>query len=413
MRQSESIKRIKAQLAGQKRGRRFIDYRESGSYARKLEALVCEIDRLVEDPRLGVELVAAFIETDSAVLGRADDSNGSIGDVYSTDACDIFLRYATQCKDKAWLCDLLLRLYEHDEYCVRDSLIANAACFLPEPMLRGLVDEFWSLAEQMSDDYQRFHWLLGIEAIARQLKDARLFEQACLAKWPELPTTGCLDIAEVHFESGDANSALKWLERVPHDETFKADERDRLLLKITVELGFRDKAEEVAWRIFRRCRDGDTLELLLKVVGPEKREQIIHGETEAILRLAELSYSDVVFLIDMERLDDAERCVTERYEQLDGDYYTQLLPWAKVFETHGRPIVTCLIYRALLASILGRGQSRYYHHGVRYLRKLDELAPKVSDWGELVSHPEYMSNLLLDHKRKVSFWARYKQSLTD
>jgi len=79
----DAVKSIKSRLAGLKRRERFIDYRESGPYARKLENLLDEIDQIAESPRQGVELVAAFIQTDNAVLESADDSDGIVGDVYS------------------------------------------------------------------------------------------------------------------------------------------------------------------------------------------------------------------------------------------------------------------------------------------------------------------------------------------
>lgn len=412
MSESDSIKKIKARIAGLRRGRRFIDYRESGEYALKLESLLTSLESVLVEPRQGLELVAAFIETDGVVLGRADDSNGSIGDVYRIDACDLFLHYATQCDDKEWVCDLLLQLYEHDEFGVRDSLIATVAQFLPETLLRKLVGEFWLKTGKASGEYRNLHWLIGIEMIARQLKDARLFEKARLSMWPELSTAACSDIAEAYLESGDAGIALKWLEKVSPDDTFKDDERDRLLLKVCSELGNRDRAVETAWRIFRRCRHEETLSILMGVIGDGKREQIIDSEAEEILSSSELHHSDVDFLLVMKRIDEAERYVRERHEQLNGNYYPDLLKWAKQFEANGRTLVTSLIYRALLESILRRRKSTIYSHGVRYLRNLDLLASKVNDWKELPDHLEYKSQLHDEHKRKVSFWARYENRQT-
>ncbi|MCD6249550.1 MAG: hypothetical protein J7J98_04375 [candidate division Zixibacteria bacterium] len=405
----QSIRKIRAGIAGLKRGQWFIDYYESGEYSIKLESLLASIERVSVEPRQGVELVAAFIETDSAVLGRADDSNGSIGGVYRMDACDLFLHYATQCDDKAWLCDLLLHLYKHDEYGVRDSLIATSAHFLPEELLRKLVDEFWLMAGKASSEYQKQHWLLGIEMVARQLKDARLFEKAQCASSPQLPTAACFNIAEVYFESGEAGVALTWLEKVSPDETFMVDERDRLLLKIHRDQENIDKAEETAWRIFRRYRHKETLSMLMGVVGEDKREQIVEMEAVEILSSSDLDCSDVDFLFEMKRIDDAEQYVRERQEQLNGDYYPDLLTWAKQFEADEKSLVTILIYRALLDSILRRRKSKNYHHGVRYLRKLDLLATQVNDWKELPDHQEYKSRLLDEHKRKVSFWGRYNK----
>ena len=65
--------------------------------------------------------------------------------------------------------------------------------------------------------------------------------------------------------------------------------------------------------------------------------------------------------------------------------------------------------RALLDSILQRAQSKYYHHGVRYLRKLDHLALKIQDWQNLGSHEAYKAAVAEQHARKRSFWGQYGQ----
>jgi uncharacterized Zn finger protein len=66
-----------------------------------------------------------------------------------------------------------------------------------------------------------------------------------------------------------------------------------------------------------------------------------------------------------------------------------------------------VIYRALLESILSRAQSKYYHHGVRYLKKLEALAGKVDTWLTVQPHQTYMDELRQAHRRKSSFWSRY------
>ena len=408
MTNSDAVKSIKSRLTGLKRGRRFIDYYESGPYARQLERLLDEIDRTADDPRQGVELVAAFIQTDDAVLGRADDSDGSIGDVYRIFACDSFVRHASQCEDKEWLYNVVLKLSAEDEYGVRDSVIANAAEFFPESYLRRMVEEFWLLGEKEAGELKKYHWYLAIESIAKQLKDPELFERACRAKWPELPVAGHLDIAEVYFECGYPLVALQWLDKVSPEETFQLDEREELLLKILIELGEKRRAEEVAWRIFRRSRSKARLSLLLNVIGESEQERIVDSEIETILKSPTLDYVDASFLFEMERLADSERYLLKRSAQLNGDYYYQLLPWAKTFEKQERFLMASVIYRTLLESILRRAKSKYYTYGVRYLRKLDELAPKVIDWGRQPSHDDYKVNLRLEHKLKRSFWMRYE-----
>lgn len=405
--QSKTYKRLRAKIAAIKRSERFVDYYEAYSFANDLHMLVNEIEEQVDDPVEGARLVAAFIETDSAVFERSDDSDGFIGDVYRFDACEAFIEFAVNFRDKYLLEQIVFKLFCDDIYGIRHGLIDIAGEYLPESSLQSLVDNFWSQVDQSATEYDKRHWLGGIESIARQIKGAALFEKARLAMWPDLSTAACYDIAEVYFECGDPDTALEWLEKVPCEETFKTDERDRLLLRISVKLGNRIQAKETAWRIFRRYRNGETLALLLEIVGQEQHDQITNDEVNAILKDPELNYLDMDFIMEMGRFNEAEQYLTARYEQLDGDYYDMLLPWAKAFESCKRYRVASLIYRALIDSILRRGRSKAYYYGVKYLHKLDDLAPRVTDWGDFPDNEDCKLALRLDHKRKFSFWGRY------
>jgi hypothetical protein len=60
----------------------------------------------------------------------------------------------------------------------------------------------------------------------------------------------------------------------------------------------------------------------------------------------------------------------------------------------------------LLESILSRAQSRHYHHGVRYPKKLDGLAAKIGDWRGVLPHDEYKKALLAAYGRKRRFWSK-------
>ncbi|MEN6521628.1 MAG: DUF6880 family protein [Armatimonadota bacterium] len=404
---SENKKRFKAKLAGLKRARRFIDWRGASDFADELEQMLADLEAGVDDPKTGVEMVAAFFEADDPIFNRCDDSDGSVGDVFRGTACALFVHYASRCADKAWLVDKLMELYAEDEYGVRDVLLAAAHRFLPQESLRDLADRLWQRSQmERPDTYESRHWLLVLESVARQLKDAALYEKAQRAARPELSTSAQIDIAQVYLEAGDPQTALTWLERV-QGETFRSSDRDDLLLAVYRELGDKDKAAVVAWRIFRSYRSDDTLKTLLFVIGDSERERVIADELPVILSEKELSYSDVEFLIASGRIDEAETYLLSHADEFEGDYYTRLLPLAESMEKNRRWLAASLIYRALLNSILARAVSKYYHHGVKYLKKLDSLAGKVSDWKQFENHASYKSELSQIHGRKTSFWARY------
>jgi len=404
----EAKKRFKAKLTGLKRRRKFIDWRAAPDFARELEVILATLHEGVDDPRVGLELVGEFFACDHAVFERCDDSSGLIGDVFRYDARNLFVAYASKCTDKSLVCDLLLRLYEHDDYGVRTELVAKASEFLPQKELCALAAELWERAKgEPPDSYEAGKWWIGVELLARQMGDPGLFEKAKLTANPELSSPMCMQIAEVYLENDDPEMALFWMERVPSMDRFRVDARDRLLYSIYERLGDREKMTETAWRLFRNCRSRSTLDMLLQALGESERERVIEEQVEPIMGSATLSYDDAAFLVDMGRLDDAEEYLFSHRDRLDGDLYQFLLPLAKVLEEGGRSLGATLVYRSLLESILDRAQSRYYHHGVRYLRKLDALSPALKDWRGLPPHEEYKENLLEDHGRKRSFWSKY------
>lgn len=406
---TENIKRFKAKLAAIKRSRRFISWGESGGFARELEALLEDMKAGVEDPRMGAELVVAFYETDSGVLGNCDDSSGNVGDVFRFDAKELFVDYASRCADKKWLADLVFKLNRKDNYGLRDTLIHCASEYLQESDVRALIARIQKSADKERGEYEKRHWLLLIESLARQIKDAPLFEKTRIASWGTISTAALYDIAKVYMESGDARTALSWLEKIDSNDRYKDDDRDRLLLKIYGCLGLKGQQTDVAWRIFRRYRCKDSLDKLLAVIGEENRDAVVAGEVAAILADKSLRTTDADFLVELGFMDEVENYLLNRTDQLNGDFYDSLLPLAQAMENSGRSLAATALYRALLDSILQRAKTPTYAHGVRYLKKLGLLAKSVSDWRGFNDHDTYFHELRQNHGRKSSFWAKYGQ----
>jgi hypothetical protein len=403
----DRIKKFRAKLAALKRAKRFVGRRESYAVSHELEAMFAGLSKHLPDARKGVELVAAFYEADCKILDHCDDSDGTIGDVFRFTALEYFVHYGALCEDKDWLAALVLKLYSDDDYGVRDAPLDSATSYLPEHSLRGLVEQLWQRSARETVEHKKHHWLYGIESLAKQLRDGPLFEKACRALRPKLSTVARIDIARIYWQSGQPETALRWLDSIPLVDDFMIDRRDELLLEVCTSLGDRDRVDETAWRIFRRNRSRETLSELLEVVGKDQREQMIDREAELILVSPSFSHSDAGFLIDVDRLDEAEDYVLNRVGQLNGNFYTALLPLAEGMVKAGRLIAATVIYRALLESILARAISKYYTHGLRYLRKLDTLSLKIDDWGDVFTHENYKAELRRIHARKSSFWSRY------
>ncbi len=126
-----------------------------------------------------------------------------------------------------------------------------------------------------------------------------------------------------------------------------------------------------------------------------------------ILDDSELRLSNLSFLLDCGKYDDAQTYLFARVAELAGIRYETLVPMARTFETQARYLATTLIYRSLLDSILERAYTKSYPYGVGYLQKMDILAPLVSDWHSFPTHMTYKESLLQVHGKKRSFWGQY------
>lgn len=382
---------------------------ESSSFAASLERLLSDIKAVVDDPRVGLELVTAFFRLDGAIFECCDDSSGSIGDVFVYDASLLFAHFASQLEDKDLLAEQVLDLALSDEYGVRGDLLKHSAAFLPEMVMRDMVARLWSMAEKESGSYLRGSMYSLIESLATQLNDPSLFERVKIKAHPEPNARSCLDIAKAHFASGQADIALAWVERIPPSDIFHAYDRDKLLLDIYAWLGTKEKLAEVAWKRFRSHRDFVTLLELLDVVGNKQRDAILAAEVRAILEDASFSAVDAAFLANLGLTSELECYLLKRSGLLNGDDYVSLLPLAEYMAKESCALAASLIHRVLLESILGRGVSRFYHHGVRYLKILDAIATSVSDWKDFAPHTAYLAEIRKAHGRKSSFWSRYEQ----
>jgi hypothetical protein len=402
----ENVQRFKKKLSGLKQSRRFIDWRGAAGFARELELLLQDLKSGVDDPFMGVELVAAFYEADNSIFEMCDDSSGYIGDVFRYDAKELFVDYATRCEEKGKIADIILRINQNDNYGIRDTLIDCAGECLPEEVIRTMITTLQKWADK--DEYGKRHHLMLIESLARQIKDAKLFEKTRIASWGKLSTAALIDIARVYLESGDVETAHSWLKKIPEGETFQAAERDKLLEKIYHKQGDSEKLTELLYQNFRSYHSNVTLQALLDVIGHNKRDIVLNDEVEQILKFDSLRESDAEFLVAVGKIDEAEEYLLERADQLDGNLYGNLLSLVKAMESENRHLVTSLMYRSLLISILERGYAKAYPHGIRYLKKLDKLAASIVDWKDFNNHEAFKEQIIQAHGRKRSFWSKYE-----
>lgn len=391
-------------LSSVKRSRDMVWRSGSRQWAGEILARLQGWCATLDDPCDGCALLFQFYQGDDALFSHCDDSNGDLGDLYRNEAKAMFTGFAKRCADKDWIAAELFQLLQDDDYGVRDTLLEGANAYLPESVLRTMVQRFQAVAESEPDELRKRHWLIFIEMLAREIEDPALFERTRLASWGRLNPAAHLDIAQVWFDSGDADAARKWLDSVPQGDNFKGEERDDLLIRVAAAQGDVAARDAAAWRRFRRDRSRTALEVLLQVIGREQRETAVAQERRQILDTPALQVADALFLLEMGFKDDTETYLLVRIAQVSGDHYGEMQDLAEAAVQHGLALIASLLYRAFLDSILVHVRRTAYRHAAKYLSILSRLARSVSDWRGHPSHEDFLADLRKRHGLKKAFW---------
>ncbi|MCF7920467.1 MAG: hypothetical protein K9N06_11205 [Candidatus Cloacimonetes bacterium] len=404
---ADNVNRFKKKLTSLKRSKRFIGWRESHAFEQELELLLEDLKSGVTEPLLGLELVAKFYEADESIFERCDDSDGIIGDIFRITAKELFEEYATRCDDKEKVADIIIKLCSNDGYGVRDALLETTAKCLPKDTIRSMIAKFQKKAEEETQEYTKSHYLLLVKLLAKQIKDAGLFQKTYIESYGKLTPAGIIDIARIQLENGDIEKAHSLLKKITDTNSYFTDEKDELLKEIYRKNGDTAKLTELLFKKLREDHCRETLDEYLKVIGNDKREQVITDEVEVIMNDPTLNYADAEFLMETGKIDEAEGYILKRADQLNGKFYDALLSIVKLMESESRDLATSMIYRSLLTSILERAYNKAYTYGVRYLRKLDKLADNITDWKGFINQEEFKDQLMQTHGRKQSFWSKY------
>jgi hypothetical protein len=404
----ENLDRFEVQLDELCNGA-FYDWRSVDGYAYQLSQLISNLKESIDDACEGVKHVRNFFERDSSIMESCDDSGGTVGMVFSVDATDCFVHFSKNCERKEFVAQQLLELVLDDQYGVRDELIDHAVDFLPEQWLRWLVEQLQPGDEEDSWNATQRNFLL--QSLAKQLKDARLFEEVALRR--TLSFSSCLDIAQVYLESGDATGAEGWIEHAnlefPSEHNFRTYDYQTIRREIYRQLGDKEGEERIAWEIFRSNRSAERLAELLDTLGEEQRDEVITAETAQILANSQhnLIGSDASFLLQLDNIGAAEQYLMNRIALLNKIDYITLTEWVVQFAQS--PLLASLIYRELLNDILKRGYTKAYHYGVDYWIQLQQLNPQVSVWEPYLTHQQYQLLVRQEHGRKHSFWKQVSE----
>ncbi len=412
----ELAKAITKRIQSIKRGRKFIDYYASYSFARDLETITHDIETglLDSSPKLAFELVDKFLATAEKVLERCDDSNGDISGAYREGTL-LWLTAASCWTDSKenWL-ERVYQLYQQNDYGVLDLLLPNSHLLLSSEQLKQLAWRYESelkavLKTPIEDG--RFNLLtltpsVALHSIAEALKDPALYERATLITAPNPNDLQKQSIVKMYLQFEKVDRALEWLD-APWDSRHGSD-RLRLLDKAYRLKGDHKSQKLVRYQLYQMYHQYNDFKDYLDILDENEKKQ---AQEEAI-NFAEKATDfarDVVMLLALNEAERAQKVVLNNSVEAANCYYSYLLDFAKQFEKTDFPLAAISCYRHLLLDILARAKSKSYGHAVKYYKKLIQLNLVTPDYGSLDTHDSFLRRLKIEHARKRSFWTKLEK----
>lgn len=403
---NKTIQRFRQKIAAINNNTQFIGYTQLFEFARVLEDILEDLSVSDVDPCIALELVGEFFETDIAVFENSDD-DGIIGDVYLGPAKDLFVTYANACPDTEKVGSLLLHLYSNDDYGARDSLMKHITDSYTKPVIAALQKQLKTLIANEQDAKKKKTYISLLQSVLEQVQQADLYEDALQGKDVDLQPSEILKVVQTLLERDEVEASHAWIKKIPQSSSSPTSEIEKLLKEIYAKQGDSENLIALHYKNFKRLRTLSSFQELLNVTGEEKREAILAQELVLINENPDFDAYNAQFLSDVAMFDELEAYVFARVEQLDGSSYYCLPQVAEALVKRKRYLAATMIYRSLLDSMMEKAYAKSYHHGVDYLHAMDTFSPLIKDWKGYPTHNAFKVKLLLDNKRKTSFWNQY------
>lgn len=401
---SDNSKRFVQRLNDIKNRGGFIPWKYTSQFADKLTDLLEDLNSGVSSPEEGFRLICQFYKADSFFFEMADDSSGEIGGVFRNFAADIFSKFASQITDKNLIINEFIELMKNDDYGARDELISHVHEFLSEKEMRLLI-ELIENGKADKDEYVS-SWML--ESIAKQLKDAPLFESIVRRHQKNPNAKSLVKIAEVYFSSGDIEKAQEILNTIKDQDSYGRYEQEELQKNIYQRQGNTAELFKIVYAAFQNHFSSYTLKDLLAVSGDDRRLEFINEAKIKIAAKKDWHSIDTEFLMEIDDPDSLEFYVLKYQEKIQlGVFYSEA-SLADYLVDKKKYLAASVLYRGLIAETLKKAKAKYYHHVINYLEILDHISPKIKSWEGLDTHTLFLQYLKKKHALKKSLWSKYK-----
>ena len=397
---------LRKEIASIRRGRKFITYYDSFTFARRISDIAESIAQTVSDPKAVFTLASEMIATDAKVYDRSDDSAGVIQDAY---------RYVTELwrkslhaidEDDIFKTYMKLRICEG--YGTRDLLGEE----VPESVLERIYDEISQMAKQTiyEKEFDSLNDLITLQECAHFLKRPDLYRDALTLFDKEIHTHEWISLAKEYRYIEDVEGVLATLENIESVESRWANDIYKLKVWAFEKL---DKPTAViqsyhAW--YRYTKDPNVLKNYLKLLPPEERESLLKKALQEAQTMPAQQALDFFHTLDKKAL--AAGYIMQHTKSLHTEYmyatfFNALVAWLR----DQYPQAAILLYRDRIRYTLERAQSKYYPYVIKALKSAYEIEQEhdTNGW-TILQHEAYVEKMLEEHQRKTKLMTLYKKA---
>jgi hypothetical protein len=417
-RPQSAVESIALRIRGIHSDGRFVDHGGLDEMAGVVRGIAEDIERdvLPREPVRALALTEQLMALNGPLMNRSLD-DGMIG-MAIEEACTLWLKIARVVRESGALpkMDWVARLKEvaeQGDYCIRRAMLQQAHLLFDEPQLRAMAEsqERQAVAVLATepgelgalDDLPRNPRAptLALQDIAKALQDPQLYSRAVRLHHVNLDDRALEAMARFHLDCGDATGALDILQS-PWEggrETVRLDLIDRAY----GQLGDNASRIDVRRKRYQLLPCLWTYQALDELLDVPARQELRAQVSIDAVELRDVATA-AQLLCAAGNWPLAQATLLARAKEFEVSLGTQLEPLAKEAQVRGYPLMSVIIWRALLNPILERGASKAYYHAAQYLSELRRLAGIIDDHRGLPTHAEYEARLRELHGRKTGFW---------
>ena len=426
---------VRKQLSTIQRSTSYLEWNRIWPLIHDLETQLTMIaDRIAPSaPDAAFDLLWQFIELAPAIYERADDSGGSIGDVFK-DALTRFEDISPHIKpNQHELAERIFAAMSNNEYGEWSGLLNHVGSALKSEGIAALKDAVDAYeAALLSEDSMKSHAVFigpgsGGHSIDKdwltkhKANEIRLWRQdiadlegdvdAFLSQFDaeQLKNSTFAIAAATRLIAADrVTEALPILETVRDkaSKRFLSYDWDEAYVATLAALDRKEELHAFRWQRFSKNLASDYLRDLLKAL-PDFEDIKMEERAKELAFWHQDFMAALEFFLDWPDLTLAADLITVRVDELDGDYYFVLTPAAEALQ-HEHPLAATLCRRTMIRCDLDKAKSTRYKHAIRHFDACASAQADIESYGRFIDHKAFTAELKAKHPRKSGFWSGVK-----